>query len=164
MLVYVGMIARLPMVAGWDGLLPGWWSELHATFKTPSKAIAAVTVSMLLLGALTLWGTGNQEAVQLSVGAGFGSFCITYMLLFSVILLGFRTGAIRSSMFLRMGALAAFLVSLCGLIFEVVPLGDVTNQGLFAIKVGGTICTTNAIGAYLYCRGMRLCKCQKSAI
>jgi glutamate:GABA antiporter len=26
--VMVGMVARLPVVAGWDGLLPGWWSEL----------------------------------------------------------------------------------------------------------------------------------------
>ena len=155
MLVYVGLIARLPMVAGWDGLLPGWWSELHPTFKTPSKAIAAVTISMVLIGAFCSWGAGNQEAVEVAVGAGFGSFCITYMLLFAVILFGFRSGPIRSGAGLRMGALAAFLVSLCGLIFEVVPLGEVANSTVFALKVGGTICATNALGAYLYWRGTR---------
>jgi amino acid transporter len=101
MIVGVGMIARLPMVAGWDGLLPGWWSELHPTRKTPSKAIAAVAFSMLLLGSLSLWGAENQEAVQVGVGAGFGSLCIMYMLLFGVILIGFRSGGVRSGTALR---------------------------------------------------------------
>ncbi len=155
MLVYIGMIARLPMVAGWDGLLPAWWSELHPTLKTPTKAVGAVTVSMLLLGALSLWGAGNQEAVEVSVGAGFGSFCITYMLLFAVILVGFRSGAIRSGLGIRIGALAAFSVSLFALIFEVVPLGEVTNSAVFAMKVGGTILAMNTLGAYLYWRGSR---------
>jgi amino acid transporter len=155
MLVYIGLIARLPMVAGWDGLLPAWWSELHPTLRTPTKAIAAVTVSMVLLGALCLWGAGNEEAVEVAVGAGFGAFCITYVLLFAVILFGFRSGAIRAGLGLRLGALAAFLVSLCALIFEVVPLGAVADSSVFALKVAGTICAANALGAYLYWRGSR---------
>ncbi len=155
MVIYIGMVARLPMVAGWDGLLPGWWSELHPTLKTPSKAIAAVAASMLLLGALSLWGAGNEEAIQVGVGAGFGSVCIVYMLLFAVILFGFRSGAIRSGPGLRIAALAAFLVSLCALIFEVSPLGEVANSARFALKVIGAICATNLIGAYLYWRGSR---------
>ncbi len=163
MLVYVGMIARLPMVAGWDGLLPGWWSELHVKFRTPWKAIAAVTAVMLALGALSLWGAGNQEAVQVAVGAGFGSMCIMYMLLFGVILLDFRTRAIGAGVGLRLAALAAFLVSFCALIFEVVPLGEVTNKAVFAAKVGGTICATNALGAYLYWRGTRQRSLQSAA-
>ena len=129
MLVYVGMIARLPMVAGWDGLLPGWWSELHVKFRTPWKAIAAVTAAMMALGALSLWGAGNQEAVQVARGRRVRvSFCIMYMLLFGVILLDFRTRAIGAGIGLRLAALAAFLVSFCALIFEVVPLGEVTNR------------------------------------
>ena len=34
------MTARLPMVIGWDGLLPEWWSHLHPKFRTPVKALA----------------------------------------------------------------------------------------------------------------------------
>ena len=158
MLVYIGLIARLPMVAGWDGLLPAWWSELHPTLRTPIKAIAAVTISMVMLGALSLWGAGNEEAVEVAVGAGFGAFCITYMLLFAVILFGFRSGAIRAGVGLRLGALAAFLVSLCALIFEVVPLGEVADSSVFALKVAGTICAANALGAFLYWRGSRRLK------
>ncbi len=154
-IVYVGLVARLPMVAGWDGLLPGWWSDLHPKYKTPTKAIAAVAITMALLGALGLWGAGNQEAVQVSVGAAFGSFSITYMLLFGVVLFGFRTRVIRAGIGLKLGALAAFLVALCNLVFEVVPLGDVSSGTWFALKVAGTVCALNALGSFLYWRGAR---------
>jgi glutamate:GABA antiporter len=156
MTVYIGMVARLPMVAGWDGLLPSWWSDLHPKFKTPTKAIAAVTVSMALLGTLSLWGgAGNEEAVQVSVGVAYGCFCVTYMLLFGVVVFGFRAGTIHIGAGLRLAALAGFFVSLCGLIFEVVPLGDVVSGKLFALKVAGTICAANGLGVCLYWRGMR---------
>ena len=36
-----------------------------------------------------------------------------------------------------------------------VRLGQVANGKMFAIKVGGTICATNALGAFLYWRGTR---------
>jgi glutamate:GABA antiporter len=155
MVLYVGMIARLPMVAGWDGLLPAWWSALNPRYRTPIKALSVVTASVLLLGVLSLWGAGNQEAVQVSVGAAFGSLCLTYMLLFSVVLFGFLSKERRPGLALRFAALAAFSVSLFGLIFEVVPLGEVANSVIFGLKVAGTICATNALGAYLYWRGTR---------
>lgn len=155
MVVYVGMIARLPMVAGWDGLLPSWWSALNPRFRTPIKAIGAVCAGMLVLGALSLWGAGNQEAVQVVVGAAFGSYCLTYMLLFSVILFAIRAKEGRPSPALWLAALAAFAVSLCGLLFEIVPLAEVANPVMFASKVAGAICATNALGAYLYWRGTR---------
>ena len=153
LVVYVGMVARLPMVAGWDGLLPPWWSDLHPRRRTPIKAIAVVTASMMILGVLSLWGAGNQEAVQVSTGAGFGSVCIEYMLLFGVILVGFRSGESRPRSALWLAALAAFLVSLCALVFEIVPLGEVASPRVFAMKVAGAICATNALGAFLYWRG-----------
>jgi len=65
--IIMGMVARLPMVAGWDGLLPPWWSELHPRYRTPSKAIAVVCVCGLVFAVLSLVGAGNQEATQLAV-------------------------------------------------------------------------------------------------
>jgi amino acid transporter len=150
MVIITGMVSRLPMVAGWDRLLPHWWSELHPRFRTPSKAIGAVTITMFVLGVLSLLGAGNQEAVQVSVGAGFGSLCIMYMLLFSVILLG-----ARAEVWIRIAAAAAFLVALTALIFEIVPLGQVASPLVFALKVVAVICALNGLGAYLYWRGKR---------
>ena len=154
MVIITGMVARLPMVAGWDGLLPEWWSELHPKFRTPSKAIGAVTATMFVLGALSLLGAGNQEAVQVSVGAGFGSLCIMYMLLFSVILFGVPSEAF-SGPWLRIAASAAFLVALIALIFEIIPLGEVASPLLFALKVIAVIVALNGLGAYFYWRGKR---------
>src|SRR5262249_56186510 len=38
---------RLPMVAGWDHLLPVWFTRLHPRFKTPLNSI-------LFVGAMTV--------------------------------------------------------------------------------------------------------------
>jgi amino acid transporter len=155
MVIVVGMIARLPMVAGWDGLLPGWWSELHPTFRTPSKAIGAVTITLMFLGVLSVLGAGNQEAVQVGASVDVGSLCIMYMLLFAVALFGFRSRTWRPGIAIRLGALAAFAVALVSLIFNIVPLGEVASRGIFAVKVIVAICATNALGAFLYWRGAR---------
>ena len=53
-----------------------------------------------------------------------------------------------------MGALAALLVTVAALFFDLVPLGEAANPALFALKVGGTICIGNALGASLYWRGV----------
>ncbi len=153
MVICVGMVSRLPMVAGWDGLLPGWWSELHPRFRTPAKAVGAVTLSLMLLGILSLLGASNQEAVQVAAGVGLASLCIMYMLLFGVILFGFRSGVERPGVGIRLGALAGFSVALISFIFQIVPLGEVASPAMFAMKVTGGLVCTIGLGAYLYRRG-----------
>jgi hypothetical protein len=78
-----------------------------------------------------------------------------YMLLFSVVLFGFRGRTWRPGAGIRLGALSAFVVALVALIFEIVPVGEVGSPGIFAIKVAGAICATNALGACLYWQGVR---------
>lgn len=153
--VFIGMVARLPMVAGWDGLLPAWWSELHPTFRTPSKAIGAVTAAVMLMGVFSLWGAGNQEAVQVTAAVAVASLSLMYMLLFGVVMFGFRSLAERPGVAIRLGALAAFLVAFVALIFQIVPIGEVANPALFAVKVTLAISATSAVGTYLYWSGAR---------
>src|ERR1700746_777768 len=45
--VHVTGSSRLPMVAGWDRLLPGWFSRLHPRYRTPINSI-------FFVGAVTL--------------------------------------------------------------------------------------------------------------
>ena len=45
--IYFTGNTRLPMVAGWDNLLPGWFSRLHRRHKTPVNSI-------LFVGSVTL--------------------------------------------------------------------------------------------------------------
>jgi amino acid transporter len=162
MVIIVGMVARLPMVAGWDGLLPSWWSALHPTYRTPSKAVGVVAIALMLLGVLSLLGAGNQEAVQVGASVDIGSLCIMYMLLFAVALFGFRSRSWRPGVVIRIGALTAFVVAFISLIFNIAPIGDVASRGLFAAKVVAAICATNAIGAFLYWRGSRRAQLQST--
>jgi len=155
MVITTGVTSRLPMVAGWDGLLPKWWSELHPKFRTPWKAVGVVAGSMLALGGLSLLGADNQEAVQVGASVGIGSLCIMYMLLFAVMLFGFRGRAWRPGAAVRLGALAAFSVAFISLVFQIIPLGEVASRALFALKVAATIAALNVLGGYLYWRGSR---------
>jgi amino acid transporter len=44
---------RLPMVAGWDSLVPAWFTRLHPRFRTPVNSIlfvSAITIAVSLVG------------------------------------------------------------------------------------------------------------------
>ncbi len=153
--IMVGLAGRLPMVAGWDGLLPAWWSALHPRWQTPSKGIAAVGVAISLMGVVSLVGAGNDEAVQTLTAVGTAALCVVYLLLFGVILFGSRRLPQSTGMGLRFGALAAFLVSLVSLVLQIVPVGTVADRSRYGIKVGGLILLTLAIGAAIYRHGSR---------
>src|SRR5207248_357378 len=69
MLLFAGS-TRLPVVAGWDGLLPAWFTRLHPRYRTPTNSVlfvGAVAVALALAGQV---GVGVQEAFQLLENAG----------------------------------------------------------------------------------------------
>lgn len=154
-LAMVGMTARLPMVIGWDGLLPEWWSHLHPKYRTPVKALAMVTGACILVAVVSSWGAGGQEVFQIGTGAATACLCIMYMLLFSVILFGKRLPEVRVGLGVRLAALSGFLVCVASLPFQILPLAGVPHAGIFALKVGGLIVGINALGAWLYWWGKR---------
>src|SRR6266498_2542485 len=47
--VHVTGSSRLPMVAGWDRLLPSWFSRLHPKFKTPINSVIFVSAITLTI-------------------------------------------------------------------------------------------------------------------
>jgi len=151
----VGMTSRFPMVIGWDRLLPDWWSDLHPRFRTPVKALAMVTGACILVAFVSSWGAGGQEVIQIGMGAAIACLCIMYALLFSVILFGKKSPELRPGGALRLAALSGFVVSVVSLPFQIVPLTNVADRGIFALKVGGLVCGVNGLGAWLYLRGTK---------
>jgi hypothetical protein len=105
------------------------------------------------MGGLSLLGAHNQEAVQVLAAVAFGSYCITYMLLFGAVVFGFRSTEPRPGIALRFGAFLALLVAVLAFVLQLLPVGEVASPWLFAMKVTGAICATSGIGAYLYWRG-----------
>lgn len=149
----LGMTARFPMVIGWDGLLPAWWSDLHPRFRTPVKALAMVTGAGAIVALVSSsGGAGGQEIYQIGTGGGVACLCIYYALLFAVVAFG------KFPVPLRLAALCGFLVSAAALPFQIVPIIGVTDRLGFALKVGGLTCAINALGAWLYGRGVKRAK------
>jgi amino acid transporter len=64
MSIYFAGNTRLPMVAGWDNLLPAWFSRLHDRYRTPVNSILFVGVITLAFSLVPLIGVLEEEAFQ----------------------------------------------------------------------------------------------------
>ncbi len=62
-------VTRLPMAAGWDHLVPGWFTRLHERWRTPANSIARTSVLVFVLVVLANLGVHAQEAFQLLTNA-----------------------------------------------------------------------------------------------
>jgi amino acid transporter len=155
--VMFGGNTRLPMVAGWDNLLPGWFTRLHAKYKTPVNSILFVGAVTLVLGLVGLIGVGKQEAFQLLWNASGLFYALCYLVMFAIPLFGLRGVNPRPPLWLRLCALCGFLMVLLYVSLSIVPIIQVESAFLFALKISALIVVTNLIGLgiYLVARGRR---------
>jgi amino acid transporter len=154
MLIFAGN-TRLPMVAGWDGLLPAWFTRLHPRFRTPTNSIlfvGAVTAGLSLAGQA---GVGVQEAFQLLENAAGIFYAFTYLALFAIPLVGAARLAKRPPLWLRAAALAGFAVTLLYATLSVFPIIDVARWELFAAKIIAVLVATNLLGLAIFAVGRR---------
>jgi len=56
--VLIAETSRLPMVAGWDGMIPAWFTRLDPRWKTPTRSIAVIVVAAIAMGLLATYGRG----------------------------------------------------------------------------------------------------------
>ena len=141
--------ARLPMVAGWDGLLPGWFTRLHPRYRTPLHSILFVGAVTLVFGALSLVGVGLQESFQLlDNGAGI-LYAVAYLAMFALPIVGMK-GFDRAPRWLRLAAASGFLVSVLYILFSVFPIIDVSSGWSFAAKIIVVVVGANLLGVALY--------------
>lgn len=143
-------VTRLPMVAGWDRLLPEWFSRLHSTYKTPVNSILLVGAITLALGLVSLVGVGQQEAFQLLFNANGIMYGLTYLVMFMIPIIGLRSVKPRPPIWLRIAAISGFLMTLLFVVLSVFPIIQVQNQTTFTIKITAVIVITNLIGALIY--------------
>jgi amino acid transporter len=147
---------RLPMVAGWDGLLPGWFTTLHARYQTPANSIlfvGAITFAFSLVGMV---GVGKQEAFQLLWNGSAIFYALTYLVMFALPLVGLKGAGQFSQapqgppLWLRLAAVSGFLMTLLYVTLSILPIVNVASRTVFALKICGVIAVTNAIGVALY--------------
>lgn len=155
MSIYFAGNTRLPMVAGWDRLLPSWFSRLHPKYKTPINSILFVGAVTLVLGLASLTGVHAQEAFQLIDNAGGVFYALTYLVLFAIPLFGMKAIGVRAPWWLKLACASGFLVTLLYIRFSIVPITDVENLWSFALKIICTVLIANAIGVAIYVLGKR---------
>ena len=146
---------RLPLVAGWDNLLPRWFTQLHPRFRTPVNSIlfvSAITIAFSLAGQA---GVGVQEAFQLLENAAGILYAFAYLALFAIPIFGAAKLERRPPMWLRIAAGSGFLVSLLYSTLSVFPIIDVASWQTFAAKIVGVIVAANLVGVAIYILSLR---------
>jgi amino acid transporter len=152
--VIVAETSRLPLVAGWDGLLPPWFTRLDPKWKTPTRSLTVIVLLCIALGLLASVGAGAQEAFQLLTDSGNICYGFTYLLMFAIpLIVGDRFGT-RPGAWLKLAALSGLGMTLLAIGFQLLPITDVANKWVFAAKVSGTALVFNAVGLGIYLRGM----------
>ncbi len=155
MSIYFTGNARLPMVAGWDSLLPAWFTRLHAKYKTPVNSILVVGAVTLGFGLASLIGVGEQEAFQLLDNAAGVFYGTTYLVLFAIPIIAMTRFGARAPIWLKVASGSGFLVSLLYIILTVFPIIEVKSWLSFASKIIAVVIVANALGAGLYLLGRK---------
>ena len=146
---------RLPMVAGWDGLLPDWFTGFHARYRTPVNSILFVGAATLALSIAGLIGVGKQEAFQLLWNASSIFYALTYLVMFAIPLIGLR-GRAAAPFWLKVSALSGFLMTLLFVALSILPIVQVESRLLFAMKISALIVLTNLAGLAIFFRRRHL--------
>ncbi len=148
-------VSRLPMVAGWDRLLPEWFTRLHAKYRTPANSILVVGLMSGVMALLSLIGVGQAESYQLLNNASGIFYALTYVVMFAIPLLGLRGVQPRPPVWLRVASFSGLAMTLLYVILSVFPIIAVASVAGFALKISLVILAANLLGAALFVAGRR---------
>jgi amino acid transporter len=144
-LIFTGL-TRLPMTAGWDNLVPRWFTRLDPVHRTPVNSIlfvAALVVSLILLSML---GVHEQEAGQLLGMSADVHYGLVYLALFAIPLFG----RMKGPAWLRPIACAGLVSSAVSLFIGVYPVVEVVSRVAYAAKILTVVLLANATGILIY--------------
>jgi len=146
---------RLPMCAGWDHLLPEWFTRLHPKFRTPVNSVAFLGAITFTISVAVLIGVGNQEAFTLLQIWGFSFYGIAYLALFAVPVLSLKDRGLRGPVWLRVLAVSGFLLTLLFVVLSIFPIIPVASESAYTEKTMAVLLLTNFAGWLLYRLGSR---------
>lgn len=141
---------RLPMVAGWDHLLPEWFSRLHPRYKTPVNSVLFLGAATLVVAIASLIGEGHEESFELLLTWSFTFYGIAYLALFAIPVLARKERGLRASLGVRVAAISGFLVTLLFVVLSVFPIISVGSAGRYSLKIAGVVLGANVLGYIIY--------------
>jgi glutamate:GABA antiporter len=147
---YFSSGARLPMVAGWDHLLPKWFTKLHEKHKTPVNSILFMGGVAVFASAGAAMGVGNQEAFAMLQIWTWTFYGIAYVSMFAVPLLARKELGLRPGFWLRIAAASGLLVTLLFVLLSIFPIIPVESQAAYIVKTVCVVLGANAFAVLLY--------------
>ena len=120
-------VTRLPMVAGWDRMLPAWFSKLHSKYRTPVNSIMLVGAAAFTMTVLSNIGVGQAEAYQLLFNASQTLYALTYVVMFAIPIWGLRGVTPRPPLWLKVASMSGLLMTLLNIVLSVVPIIEVKS-------------------------------------
>jgi glutamate:GABA antiporter len=143
-------VTRLPLVAGWDHLLPAWFGRLHPRRKTPTNSIMFVGAVAFVVAMAGVLGSGQQEAFQLLQNAGGILYAITYLAMFALPLAGHQREIAKPPLWLQAASASGFLMTAMYLVLSLFPIIDLPHPLVFTAEVGGFVLVCQLMAAGLF--------------
>ena len=151
--LYFSANTRLPLVAGWDHLLPRWFTVLHMKYRTPVNSILFMGGAALAASTAVLIGARNQEAFALLQIWAWTFYGLAYLALFAIPLFSAKEKGIRPGLWLRVGAASAFGVTLLFVLLSVLPVIPVASVWKYSLKIVLVVLGANVVGWMIYRAG-----------
>jgi amino acid transporter len=143
-------VARLPMAAGWDHLIPAWFSRLHPRYRTPTNSI--LTAALLIAALIVLGSAGVHAAEAFNVlnNASTEFYALAYLVMFAIPICG--TKLLRNRIPLWVSGLCAvgFLTIVVTFALNAYPFDDAAKPLPFAAKILGATLIINVLGYAFY--------------
>jgi len=151
--LYFSANTRLPLVAGWDYLLPAWFTTLHVKYRTPVNSILFMGGVAFVASMAVLVGARNQEAFALLQIWSWTFYGFAYLALFAIPLFAAKEKGVRPGPWLRTAAAAAFAVTLLFVLLSVLPVVPVASVGKYSVKIAAVVLGANLLGWLIYRAG-----------
>jgi amino acid transporter len=153
-LIFTGL-TRLPMTAGWDHMVPQWFTKMHPRWQTPVNSILFVAGLVIALVLLSMLGVREQEASQLLANSSAALYAIAYAGLFALPLFGRKAFRSALPLWVKVAAAAGLASSLISLGIVVYPIVDVASRVAYATKICAVVVIANMSGMLIYRAGSR---------
>jgi glutamate:GABA antiporter len=141
---------RLPMVAGWDHLLPTWFTRLHPKYRTPVNSVLFLGAITLFTGLAALIGVRELEAFSMLQIWSFTFYGLAYLALFAIPLFAKRESKLSSGLLLRVAAASGLTLTLLFVALSILPVVDVVNPVRYAAKTVAVLVGANGIALALF--------------
>lgn len=153
--LYFSANSRLPLVAGWDHLLPRWFTPLHPKYRTPVNSILFMGGVSLSASVAVLIGVSNQESFALLQTWAWTFYGLAYLGLFAIPLFSAKEKGLRPGLLLQLGSASGFLVTLLFVVLSVVPIVSVVSVWKYSLKIVLVVLVANFFGWLIYAAGQR---------